>query len=131
MTLLPLAVVESWQSAVNEKDLEQLAALSASGIEIVGPRGSGFGHELLRQWVARAGFSAEVLRWFCGAQGTVVVEQRGRWFLPDAIAASEHIVASAFTVRHGRVVRFQRFDALSEALAASALTDDDEVIHRS
>jgi hypothetical protein len=131
MTLMPLAVVESWQSAVNAKDLEMLAALSAQDVEIVGPRGSGRGHELLRQWVDRAGFSAEVLRWFCGAGGTVVIEQRGRWFLPDAVAASERIIASAFTVRSGRVVRFQRFDELGAALAAAALTDDDEVIHRS
>lgn len=131
MTLLPLAVVESWQSAVNARDLEELASLSARDVEIVGPRGSGRGHELLRQWVARAGFSAEPLRWFCGAHGMVVVEQRGRWTLPDTFAASERVIASAFTVRAGRVVRFERFDALPEALAAAALSDDDEVIHRS
>ncbi len=131
MTLLPLAVVESWQAAVNARDLEQLAALSAHDVEIVGPRGSGRGHELLRQWIARAGFSAEPLRWFCGAKGVVVVEQRGRWAVPNTLTTSERIVASTFTVRAGRVVRFERFDALHEALAAAALTDDDEVIHHS
>ena len=131
MTLMPLAVVESWQSAVNARDLEQLAALSAHDVEIIGPRGSGRGHDLLRLWVARAGFTAVPLRWFCGAAGVVVVEQRGRWHLPDALTANERIVASAFTVRAGRVSRFQRFDALPDALAASSLTDDDEVIHRS
>jgi hypothetical protein len=129
MTLLPLAVVESWQSAVNTRDLDQLTALSAHDVEIVGPRGSGRGHDLLLHWVSRAGFSAEALRWFCGRNGVVVVEQVGRWRLPDT--QSEHIVASAFTVRAGRVVRFERFDALPEALAAAELTDDDEVITRS
>jgi hypothetical protein len=71
-------------------------------------------------WLARSGSSTEVLRWFCGTRGTVVIEER-----------ADRIVASAFTVRHGEVVRFERFDALPEALAAAALTDDDEVIHRS
>lgn len=131
MTLLPLAVVESWQSAINARDLEQLAALTSHDVEIIGPRGSGRGRELLHQWVARAGFTVEPLRWFCGREGVVVVEQRGRWDVPDALAASERIVATAFIVRAGRVVRFQRFDALPEALAAVALTDDDEVCYRS
>ncbi|MBA3460505.1 MAG: nuclear transport factor 2 family protein [Deltaproteobacteria bacterium] len=131
MTLLPLAVVESWQSAVNARDLDQLAALSAHDVEMVGPRGAGRGHEMLLHWAARAGFSADALRWFCGRGGMVVVEQLGRWYLPDALGASERILASAFTVRAGRVVRFQRFDALQDALTAAALTDDDEVIHRS
>ncbi len=74
----------------------------------------------VESWLARSGSSAEVLRWFCGAQGTVVIEQR-----------VDRIPASAFTVRDGRVVRIQRFEALPEALAAAALTDDDEVIHSS
>jgi len=75
---------------------------------------------VVESWLARSGSSAEVLRWFCGTQGTVVIEQRGA-----------RIIASAFTVRDGRVVRCQRFAALPDALAAAALTDDDEVIHRS
>lgn len=131
MTLLPLAVVESWQAAINARDLAQLSAVTADDIEIIGPRGSGRGRELLHMWINRAGFSAEVLRWFCGAHGVVVVEQRGRWHLPDAFAASERIVASAFRVQAGRVVRYQRFDELSEALRAVHLDEQHEVIHRS
>lgn len=98
MTLLPLAVVESWQAAING---------------------------------TRAGFSAEVLRWFCGAHGAVVVEQLERWQLPDALGTSEKIVASAFRVQGGRVVRYQRFDELRDALMASHLGDEHEVINRS
>lgn len=131
MTLMPLAVVESWQAAINARDLEHLTAVTAHDIEMVGPRGSGRGRDVMQAWFARAGFSAEVLRWFCGAHGVVVVEQRGRWHLPDALAASERIVASAFRVQAGRVVRYQRFDALDEALAASALDEQHEVIVRS
>lgn len=130
MPLPALAVVESWQLAVNEHDLEQLVALTAHDVEIVGPRGGGRGHEVLRQWLSRAGFTAVPLRWFCGADGVVVVEQVGRWFQPQSMGASERIIASKFVVRAGRVTRFERFDDLEDALASAALSDDDEIIHR-
>lgn len=77
---------------------------------------------IVESWVARGGRSPEVLRWFCGPRGTVVVEQ---------LAELDRTVSSAFTVRHGEVIRVERFDVLADALAAAALTDDDEVIHRS
>lgn len=130
MPLPPLAVVESWQLAVNEHDLEQLVALTAHDVEIVGPRGGGRGHDVLSQWLTRAGFTAVPLRWFCGNEGVVVVEQVGRWFQPHSMGASERIIASKFTVRAGRVTRFERFDDLEDALAAASLSDDDEIIHR-
>jgi hypothetical protein len=126
---MPLAVVESWQAAINARDLTQLTAVTADDIEIVGPRGSGRGRELLQTWITRGGFTAEALRWFCGAHGIVVVEQRGRWHLPDASGPSERIVASAFRVYRGRVVRYQRFDELNQALAAVSLDEQHEVIH--
>ncbi len=126
MQLFPLEVVESWHSAVNARDFDQLCAITSRDVELVGSRGSGRGHEVLRQWLGRAGFVAEPLRWFCGRGGTVVVEQRGRWVIPEA--TSERVVASAFRVVGGRVVRYQRFDELDEALVEMALTADDEVL---
>jgi hypothetical protein len=128
MQLFPLEVVESWHAAVNARDYDQLCAITSSDVELVGPRGSGRGHEVLRQWLGRAGYTAEPLRWFCG-DGNVVVEQRGRWVIPEA--HSERVVASAFCVRGGRVVRYQRFEDLREALDRTALTADDEVLQRS
>lgn len=77
---------------------------------------------VVEQWLARGGFTAEPLRWFCGAAGQVVVEQRGQW------GAGEHIVAYAFRVVNGRVARYQRFDELHAALATVSLSDDDEVL---
>jgi hypothetical protein len=140
MQLFPLEVVESWHAAVNAQDVEQLCALAASDVEIVGLRGTGRGHAVLRQWFRRGGFTAEPLRWFCSSRGHVVVEQRGRWFAPEAVTVedsgrwfipdttSERIVASAFCVIAGRVVRYQRFEHLRDALAATALSDDDEIL---
>jgi hypothetical protein len=142
MQLFPLEVVESWHSAVNARDVEQLCALASRDVEVVGPRGAGRGHDVLMQWYRRGGLTAEPLRWFCGPRGNVVVEQRGRWFSPEAVTVedsgrwfipdttSERIVASSFSVLAGRVVRYQRFDKLRDALAAAALSDDDEVLGR-
>ena len=110
MVLMPLAVVESWQAAINARDLQTLAALTAHDIELGG--------------LTRAGFMAESTRWFCGANGAVVVEQRARW----SLLAGERTLASAFVVRGGRVTRYERFDDLDTALAAVALSEDDEVI---
>lgn len=69
---------------------------------------------------ARDNSSTESLRWFCGTNGSVVIEQREN---------EDRIYASAFRVVAGRVVRYQRFAALPDALAAASLTDDDEVIY--
>jgi hypothetical protein len=75
----PLGIVEAWQQAVNAGDAARLLAVSAPGIEVGGPRGSGHGHALLLAWLERAGIRLEPLRWFCGAAGVVVVEQAPRW----------------------------------------------------
>ena len=142
MQLFPLEVVESWHSAVNANNVEQLCALASRDVEVVGPRGAGRGHDELRRWFRRGGLAAEPLRYFCGARGTVVVEQRGRWFSPEAVTVEdsgrwfipdttkERVVATAFSVLAGRVVRYQRFEQLRDALAATQLSDDDEVLGR-
>ena len=140
MQLFPLEVVESWHSALKTNNVDQLLALASKDVEVVGPRGAGRGHEELRRWFRRGGLTAEPVRWFLGARGHVVVEQRGRWWSPDAVTVedsgrwflpsttSERTVASVFCVLAGRIVRYQRFNDLGEALAAAALSDDDEVL---
>jgi hypothetical protein len=50
----PLEIVDAWVAAVNERDAERLVSLSDPQIELVGPRGSGSGQQLLRDWLARA-----------------------------------------------------------------------------
>jgi hypothetical protein len=63
-----LAVAAGWLSAVNDQDTAKIAGLSAADIEIIGPRGSATGRQVLAGWLARAGFAASTLRWFCGAE---------------------------------------------------------------
>jgi len=83
-----LASVADWLDAVNRADGPRLERLTHEEIEIVGPRGTGrTDRRVLSQWLTRAGFSAESLRWFCGADGSVVVEQDARWV--DATTGAE------------------------------------------
>ena len=124
----PLAVVESWQEAVNALDVARLLELSAPNIEIMGPRGSGFGHQLLRAWLDRAGLSLTTVRAFVRGQ-TVVLEQRGVWRDPVSGALTgEQTLASVFRVdERQQVAAFARYDSLSDALAAAGLNEGDTV----
>jgi ketosteroid isomerase-like protein len=49
--------VLAWQAAVNAQDLDGLLEHSAPDIAVVGPRGTGVGHQVLREWLARAGLT--------------------------------------------------------------------------
>ncbi len=73
-----LSIVQAWQQAANEQDIARLLALSTADIALVGPRGRGTGHALLRQWVARAGLTLTTLRLFHRGD-SVVLAQQARW----------------------------------------------------
>lgn len=127
-TPTPLSIVESWQEAANAQDAARMQELSAPDIEVAGPRGSGFGRQLLTEWLERAGLTLTTSRAF--VQGDVVVlEQRGVWHHPKTGATTgDKVLASAFRVNLvGQVAWFARFDQLGEALAAAGLDARDEV----
>lgn len=131
MSLGSLAVVERWMAAVNRGDASAVEGLSAETIEIVGPRGSVRGRDVLSGWLARSGFSAEAKRWFCGSDGRVVVEQDARWVDPASGAErGRAMVASHFAVDGAGVARYGRHDHLAEALATAGLAGADEVMRR-
>ncbi|HZH22628.1 MAG TPA: nuclear transport factor 2 family protein [Geodermatophilus sp.] len=127
-----LAVVEAWLEAVDRADAAAAMALCAPDVEVVGPRGSMRGHEVLGPWMARAGFSARPLRWFCGADGAVVVEQDATWVDPATGAErGRAVVAARFRVAGGAIASFERHDdGLPAALAAAGLRESDEVTAR-
>lgn len=132
MSMGSLAIVEAWQEAVNAGHATRVRALSAEQIEVSGPRGVGLmPSDELAAWMLRSGFSAAPLRWFCGADGTVVVEQSARW--EDRTTSAEQstaVVASHFRVADGLVARVGRHDDVTAALAAAGLAASDEVIAR-
>jgi len=123
----PIEVAAAWQQAANDQDAERLLAVSDPNIEVVGPRGSGYGHQLLRDWLGRAGLALTTLRIFARGE-TVVLAQRGVWrSIEGGDVMGERDLASRFDVQNGRVVRFARYDSLAEALEAAGLTVADEV----
>jgi limonene-1,2-epoxide hydrolase len=123
----PVAVVSAWVAAANTQDVDGLLALSDPHIEVAGPRGAGAGHELLREWMARAGLSLETRRVFARGD-TVALEQRGTWRSPETgEITGERTLASVFEVDDQRVVRFARYDSLDAALEAAGLRASDEL----
>lgn len=120
------SIALAWQEAVNQRDVVHLLALSDPHIEIVGPRGSAYGHDILRQWLERAGLHIEHHRLF--AKGDeVVVAGHGVWRDIDTGALiGEADMASHFRVTDERVAYYARFDHLADALTAAHLTDADE-----
>ena len=122
-----VAVVQAWLAAANQQDVAQLLALSAADIELIGPRGVGHGHQLLRDWLARAGLTLTTQRIFARAQ-VVVVAQQGVWrALATGAVVGEATLASLFRVQQGQVVAFARYDALETALDVAQLTVNDEL----
>lgn len=115
-----------WQAAVNGMDRQELLRLSNEDIEIVGPRGVARGHDILLQWIDRAGIQLEAGRVFA-AEDRAVVEQHAVWTEANTHEESSQTVASSFTVHDGRVTRLARFDQLAEALADGGLSAADEV----
>ena len=125
MTPTPLDIVRTWQETVSAADVDRALALSASDIEVGGPRGTGRGHQLVRDWVARTGIELEQLRFFQRGD-VVVVEQRATWKLPDG-ATSMKVIGTVFRVAGVVVARVVRHDSLEGAITASRLTEQDEV----
>ena len=126
----PFEIAEAWQQAANNQDSERLLALSHADIEVVGPRGSGFGHQLLRDWLGRAGLTLTTLHAFARGN-SVVLAQHGVWRSSATGAVTgERDLASHFDIDGEQVVRFGRYDSLAEALAAAGLNDADAIAQR-
>ena len=123
----PFALVEAWQNAANSQNIDQLIELSAPTIEIVGPRGSGYGHQLLRDWLSRAGLHLTTLRAFVH-DNVVVVAQHGVWrSIETGEVTGESEVASLFRVDGQCIVQFARYDNLDVALNEAGLHYSDEI----
>jgi hypothetical protein len=121
-----LAIVQAWQTAANNQNIDRLLELSAPDIAIVGPRGRGSGHQLLREWIARAGLTLSTVRMFQRGD-TVVLAQHGVWQSSATSGLpSEANLASRFRVHGQRVIEFERYEDLASALAAANLSEADE-----
>ena len=122
-----VATVHAWHEALNTGDVERLIALSSDDVEVGGPRGSGRGAELIRDWFGRAGIHIEPHRTF-HRNDTVVVEEGATWKGAEVGTATEpQTVASVFVVQDGRVTSVVRHVDLASALEAGRLSFSDEM----
>jgi len=112
-------VVQEWHAALNEGDADRLVALSTEDVEVGGPRGTGRGAALLRDWVARASIHLAPLQ-ILTRDGAVVVEQSARWRGDDGQLGEPKKVATLFRLRDGKVASVIRFPDVDSAVAASA-----------
>lgn len=115
--------IDSFHTAVNARDTAAAVALVTEDVEVGGPRGSGRGAELVREWVSSAGITLTPARRF-GRGSLVVVEQRAYW----AGDPEPHDIATAFELAGDRISRLTRYGSLAEALAATDLTAADRVV---
>jgi ketosteroid isomerase-like protein len=121
-----IPVVQAWQNALNAQDIDHLLELSAPDIVIIGPRGRTSGHQLLREWIARAGLTLTTQRIFQRGD-TVVLAQHGIWQSEATNGVpSEADLASRFRVNQHQVVEYERHDTLARALEAAGMTEADE-----
>jgi ketosteroid isomerase-like protein len=121
-----VTLVRMWQEAVNSRDVARLVELSDPDIEVVGPRGSARGRQVLRDWLGRAGLHLETLRVFASGDVVVVAQQAVWRSVETGEVVGEGAIASCFRVAGGRVARFARHDSLEAALADAGLDYSDE-----
>ncbi len=126
MNVPELRVVEAWHEALNGGEVDRLVELSHPEVEVGGPRGTGRGAQLLREWVNRANIRLEPQRIFHHAD-TVIVEQWAQWHSTDTgQVIGGQTVCSVFVVRDGRVTRVMRYPDLADALDAAHLDESHE-----
>ncbi len=126
MTASEVRIVKTWHESLNEADVDRLVGLSHPNIELGGPRGTGRGSQLLREWVARANIRLTPGRIFHQAD-TVVVEQEAEWSSPQTgQVTGSQTLASVFVLHDGRIASLLRYDDLAEALRTANLNGSHE-----
>ncbi len=122
-----IALVAAWHDALNSADPDRFAATIHPDVELVGPRGSGFGRALVRDWATHAAITLDPDRWFALGD-MVVVAQTARWRDSDTgIPGLPQPVATLFRLHDGLIVHIARHPDLRTALTAADLTLSDEL----
>ena len=113
-------IVLAWHEALNAGAIDRLVQLSCEDIEFGGPRGSGRGAQILKEWVGRSGVRLDPTRIIDRGE-TVVVEQVATWPADE----QAHRVASLFRVRGSKISSVIRYPDLPTALTAAGLDAPD------
>lgn len=117
----PASIVHAWLESLKDRDVERMIALSDPEIELVGPRGTARGHQILRDWMEGVRLELQTLQTFANGEA-VVVEQHATWRDPDSgEVIGEQDVASRFHVADGQVTLYARYDSIQEGLAEAGI----------
>jgi len=117
-----IEIADQWTDYVNAKDIDGVLSLSATNVEISGPRGTAAGQDMLAQWVENSGIQLETLaRYLKGSK--MIYEQKASWENENG----EVILYSFFLVKEGKVTQIARFDLLEDAFGSSGLSEEDLV----
>jgi hypothetical protein len=120
-----ISLIAAWHDALNAGDVDRLLSLSSDDVEIVGPRGTGRGSQLLREWVARSGIRLEMRRLFA-RDSTVIAEELAEWRSTDTgEIVDRQDLATIFHIENGHVSYIDRRPSLSDALDLTGLSDSD------
>jgi len=119
----------AWLAAVNDRDWEALAAVSAPDILMHHPLGSARGLGMLRGWFEAIDMRVEPVRVY-EEGGGVLVEHRARWVDPAGKVSPERTVATILDVQDGRVTTYRRSEAGEGLLDQFGFEPADEVPFR-
>ena len=108
-----LAALRRWHDAANAGDVEGAVRECAGDVSVRGPRGTGQGHQLVRDWLTRSGIRLEPLEDLGDLQDTAerdgryVVRERAQWTTAVSEPVETHCV---FVVYDALVRSIARYD---------------------
>ncbi len=117
-----IETADEWTERVNARDIAGVLAISDHNIEIIGPAGSGIGHNTLMQWVEDS--HIHLITQTRYAKGDKVV------FEQVETRDGERGEVTVFTyleIKHGKVCELARYDTLDDAFGSSGLSEEDKI----
>jgi limonene-1,2-epoxide hydrolase len=122
----PVDVVANFHRHLADSDADAVIALAHQDVEVGGPRGTGIGSNLLREWVGRANVTMTPVRWFA-KDDVVIVEQDAVWRDSQGEERGRQDVTTTFRIRDGRIAGIYRHDNLAASLTVAGLDASDEI----
>lgn len=117
-----IETADVWIDRVNAKDVEGVLKVSDHNIEMIGPQGTGVGHDTLQQWVENSGIHLAT-RTRYQKSDKVVYEQQGTW----EDQRGEVTLYTYMEIKNGKVCEIARYDTLDDAFGSSGLSEEDKI----
>lgn len=122
----PIDIVVAFHKHLADRDADAVVALAHDDIEVGGPRGTGTGPDLLREWVGRANVTMTPTRWFA-KDDVVIVEQDAVWRDKAGEEMGRQDVTTTFRIRDGKIAGIYRHDNLAASITLAGLDASDEI----